>query len=227
MRSFSSEYPSLHLYCAFRSLLSLWLLRGSLCVMNPVSLSLRSHQSFFWACAGTNDACSCTASSEYAIAEGLIPDSFDFHQCKAAAPLALLPIARPITSNPRHRRGGAFTIKKIHNATALLVQLTGEDADPPCQSCSQGHGLWVGCVRSKSPEVERLTQRACANCYYNGLGTKCSFRDSTSKPCGSTVPPCLRSRGSSLTLMWKRRPILPGPHTASKPCINISACPPS
>ncbi|KAJ5738675.1 hypothetical protein N7493_001830 [Penicillium malachiteum] len=60
---------------------------------------------------------------------------------------------------------------RIANITALLAQSVGVVAEP-CQSCKQNKGMFTSCIIV--PALRHLMP-CCANCYFNGLGDRCSF----------------------------------------------------
>ncbi|KAH8752296.1 hypothetical protein F5883DRAFT_577052 [Diaporthe sp. PMI_573] len=126
-----------------------------------------------------NDAIA-TSCKRYALQQNLLPSSFDFSIPTSATPLEAAAVKRPLTPNPNPKRAAAFSLKKTQNVLALFIQISGESSRRRCRTCRQGHGLWAECVVTDHPDVDRTTQGACANCYYNGLGSKCSFRENYS-----------------------------------------------
>ncbi|KAI1160357.1 hypothetical protein F5B18DRAFT_513270 [Nemania serpens] len=69
-----------------------------------------------------------------------------------------------------------FSIKRKSNLIAVLVQIAGVHEPPAdaCVRCKKGRGLWTGCITA--PLLHKnMVHSACANCFYNGTGSKCSF----------------------------------------------------
>ncbi|KAJ5614521.1 hypothetical protein N7528_008175 [Penicillium herquei] len=60
---------------------------------------------------------------------------------------------------------------RIANITALLAQSVGVVVEP-CESCKQNRGMFTSCIIV--PALRHLMP-CCANCYFNGLGDRCSF----------------------------------------------------
>ncbi|KAJ5725375.1 uncharacterized protein N7483_006732 [Penicillium malachiteum] len=60
---------------------------------------------------------------------------------------------------------------RISNITALLAQCVGVVVEP-CHSCKHNLGMFSSCVII--PGLRHLIP-CCANCYFNGLGDRCSF----------------------------------------------------
>ncbi|KAJ6031972.1 hypothetical protein N7540_002704 [Penicillium herquei] len=62
---------------------------------------------------------------------------------------------------------------RISNITALLAQCVGVVTEP-CHSCKHNLGMFTSCV--VVPGLRHLMP-CCANCYFNGLGDRCSFNE--------------------------------------------------
>jgi hypothetical protein len=77
-------------------------------------------------------------------------------------------------------RWGEFTTHKSQNVVALFIQLSGAESHERCTACAQQNGIWAECVVSSDDQVRRSTKGSCANCYYNGLASRCSFRTDSS-----------------------------------------------
>lgn len=98
-----------------------------------------------------------------------------------------LPAYNEIKDNPRaagHRR--AFSLRRSTNIKAALIQASGiaQDGDQRCIPCLKGAGPWDCCVRTRacnSSDGSDPMRGACANCFYNGCRTKCSFVQRNSK----------------------------------------------
>ncbi|KAI0551060.1 hypothetical protein F4679DRAFT_540183 [Xylaria curta] len=93
--------------------------------------------------------------------------------------LVNLPSHRSLDDNPRKRR--IFSVRRRSNIKAALVQIAGVYHPPTsaCIQCCKGRGIWTGCVTTP-PQQNGALKGACANCFYNGTGSKCSF--TSSKP---------------------------------------------
>ncbi|KAI1498761.1 hypothetical protein F5X99DRAFT_392099, partial [Biscogniauxia marginata] len=82
--------------------------------------------------------------------------------------------ARPVrrillTGNAR------FNLHRSGNLVAALVQVTGEEASPPCKQCSMGFGIFHECIKPRSRELQDRLVGSCANHFFNSQGTKCAF----------------------------------------------------
>lgn len=71
-----------------------------------------------------------------------------------------------------------FSEKHTRDIAALIIQITGDELDPPCTRCrrEQGPLFKGGCVAINTrayPEARRIYQ-ACANCTYDSKGGACS-----------------------------------------------------
>ncbi|KAI0008181.1 hypothetical protein F4779DRAFT_642113 [Xylariaceae sp. FL0662B] len=77
-----------------------------------------------------------------------------------------------------------FTLNRPCNLVAALVQITGAEADPPCTQCSQGFGMFHGCITPQSTELRERLQGTCANHYFNSQGVRCSFHLGNRIPAG-------------------------------------------
>jgi hypothetical protein len=91
-----------------------------------------------------------------------------------AAAFSNLPIRRDCHKNDNHPNN--FTFKRYENIVAMKIQLTGDLAPKKCMNCARGGGLWKECVITTLPTIQVSTKGACANCYYNGSGRRCSLR---------------------------------------------------
>ncbi|KAI0112467.1 hypothetical protein GGR51DRAFT_42262 [Nemania sp. FL0031] len=92
----------------------------------------------------------------------------------SAQPLVRLPCCRPLEDNPRKKK--LFSTKRTSNVKAALVQVTGvqHPLETSCLKCRKGLGLWTGCITAPPPHNNAL-RGSCANCFYNGTGSKCTF----------------------------------------------------
>ncbi|KAK9789136.1 putative Cupin 2 conserved barrel domain-containing protein [Seiridium cardinale] len=86
---------------------------------------------------------------------------------------AKLPRVRGIELNPRFRGSKKFNPKWGSNSLALVVYLTGEEAEIPCKSCANRSGPFVGCVLPHKSTHAHLSMISCANCRYNWQGKTC------------------------------------------------------
>lgn len=80
--------------------------------------------------------------------------------------VALLPRVRDIKWNEERNKDHPYRDSKPRDITALIVQVTGVDAPAPCDSCAQGKGPFVGCVKI-SPQASaeaKASVLSCANC---------------------------------------------------------------
>ncbi|KAI0411697.1 hypothetical protein F5X98DRAFT_43062 [Xylaria grammica] len=91
-----------------------------------------------------------------------------------------LPSCRNLVDNPQWRR--EFGLKRPTNIKAALIQAAGIQHAPSaaCLHCRKGRGLWVSCVTTPR-EHDNALRGSCANCFYNGTGSKCSFNLSAPK----------------------------------------------
>lgn len=105
--------------------------------------------------------------------------------------LAHLPAYNEIRDNPRapkHRR--AFSLRRKSNIRAVLIQASGEAQDGAlrCARCVSGMGPWDRCIRTRGCNDDSSSsdplRGSCANCFYNGSGSKCNF----SQPNNSKFP---------------------------------------
>ncbi|KAI0441329.1 hypothetical protein F4803DRAFT_427242 [Xylaria telfairii] len=92
---------------------------------------------------------------------------------------------RSLDDNKRKKK--PFSIRRKSNLKAALIQIAGVHHPPAveCLQCRKGRGLWTGCVTAPAQQYNAL-RRSCANCFYNGTGSKCSFINS--HPPGSRTP---------------------------------------
>lgn len=91
-----------------------------------------------------------------------------------------LPACNELKDNPhapKHRK--SFSLRRKTNIRAALIQVLGKEQpkDSQCSQCSSKNGPWDRCVRA-DPSLDDINPLAgaCANCFYNGRGWKCSFR---------------------------------------------------
>lgn len=120
-----------------------------------------------------------TACMQYATQRGLVPSQADLSLSNFVAPLGTELVKRPAQNNTN--RSSVFNIssgRRSQNILALFVQLSGQKPALRCRQCREGNGLWSECVVSTHPAAQNSTRGACANCYYHGRGSKCSFRQS-------------------------------------------------
>lgn len=71
-----------------------------------------------------------------------------------------------------------FNGRETHNVGAFLMQAVG-DVVPDSQRCSKcvrGTGVFSACVVLGDPELIAITGGACANCWHNRRGYRCSLR---------------------------------------------------
>ncbi|PFH59024.1 hypothetical protein XA68_12904 [Ophiocordyceps unilateralis] len=69
-----------------------------------------------------------------------------------------------------------MNFKRKENCEAMLLYLTGEEADEPCERCKDGRGPFIGCVR-----IPGICLGACSNCVYNSSASYCCFHTSRRK----------------------------------------------
>ncbi|KAL2134695.1 hypothetical protein VTI74DRAFT_11099 [Chaetomium olivicolor] len=88
--------------------------------------------------------------------------------------LLTLPRRRDLEFNPR---GHGFREFSAQDIAALLVQLTGDEAQESCRRCRKGKGPFQGCVLM--PESARFEAKrrypCCGNCLYQGQKLHCSL----------------------------------------------------
>jgi hypothetical protein len=86
-----------------------------------------------------------------------------------------LPRARDIQLRERTKNGWLWSMGQ--DTDAILIQLTGKQAREPCQRCQEGKGPFKSCVvvSPNAPQKLRDNVKSCANCYYKGKHSKCSF----------------------------------------------------
>lgn len=105
-----------------------------------------------------------------------------------------LPRVRDIKWNEPRIKELPYRDTHPRDITALIVQVTGVEAQTPCKACAQGRGPFDGCVRI-SPQASQESRSyvlACANCYYHCGQSKCSH-------CADAVPRRNRERRERLT----------------------------
>ncbi|CAK7228818.1 hypothetical protein SBRCBS47491_007038 [Sporothrix bragantina] len=75
------------------------------------------------------------------------------------------------------RRNPDVPLHATHLA-GLLIQLTGEETNSPCDNCQLGRGLFEGCVlvNSKGTPDMHVAYDGCANCVNSFRRTRCSLR---------------------------------------------------
>ena len=68
---------------------------------------------------------------------------------------------------------------RTENVEACMLVVTGDEhaGQDACAYCQGGRGVIAGCFT-----LGDLSQGSCANCHYNGMGSKCSFRKSEVVP---------------------------------------------
>lgn len=86
----------------------------------------------------------------------------------------LLPLKqkRGLELNPLAR---TYIESKAQDISAILIQISGEEAAFPCQRCQEGKGPFVGCVviSPHAPLHVRRDITSCANCFYEGCQSHC------------------------------------------------------
>lgn len=82
-----------------------------------------------------------------------------------------LPRTFSLGPNPR-----VYRSRKCTNLRVALTQATGHvsGAADECDRCSQGYGLWVGCVRAPDGFPNGMLPDCCANCLYNDQIHRCT-----------------------------------------------------
>ncbi|KAH9433595.1 hypothetical protein MCOR02_005643 [Pyricularia oryzae] len=65
-----------------------------------------------------------------------------------------------------------LNLQRRSNVEALFAHIAGVEAVSPCKNCRKGHGPWHSCV-----VVEGQMCGACANCWFNASGARCSFHE--------------------------------------------------
>jgi hypothetical protein len=85
-----------------------------------------------------------------------------------------LPVIRRF--NPRPNK--TFNITLPANVMAILAQLRGNEmeSEAACHHCSSGNGPFESCVVLSDEDGVRYMNGSCANCHFNGSGTRCDFR---------------------------------------------------
>ncbi|TPX12781.1 uncharacterized protein E0L32_000958 [Thyridium curvatum] len=66
--------------------------------------------------------------------------------------------------------------------SAMLINLTGEQASEPCSRCREGKGPFKGCfvLKTTSPVNQQRSILSCGNCLYHSNQTSCSLRQALS-----------------------------------------------
>lgn len=94
--------------------------------------------------------------------------------------LLQLPARNPLRENPfpvKQQKG--FTLRRKTNLQAVVVQVCGirQDGKYQCVQCASMKGIWDRCViMDKSVSSYDPLHGACANCFYNGNGHRCSYK---------------------------------------------------
>lgn len=92
--------------------------------------------------------------------------------------LIVLPWIRDIHWNHDLVDKHPFKDLRVKDITAMIIQLTGEEAPQPCNRCAKGRGPFKGCVMVslEASEKDVATTVSCANCIYHFNGNLCSHR---------------------------------------------------
>ena len=90
-----------------------------------------------------------------------------------------LPKVRDIEWNHPWLANHPFTDSHPRDVSALLIQLTGEEAATPCRKCTEGRGPFKGCIMisSEAHPIPLRSIHACANCFYHYGQTYCSHKE--------------------------------------------------
>ncbi|KAI1176957.1 hypothetical protein F4777DRAFT_544078 [Nemania sp. FL0916] len=88
-----------------------------------------------------------------------------------------MPPRRGLEDNPTAGKVQRFSPTRRADLRAALVHITGVENPPDkaCTRCRAGRGTWVGCV-TPPQQCAGALRGACANCFHNGSGSKCSFK---------------------------------------------------
>ncbi|OTB11542.1 hypothetical protein K445DRAFT_212763 [Daldinia sp. EC12] len=67
--------------------------------------------------------------------------------------------------------------------SALILQVTGQKAEIPCDKCTEGKGPFHGCIvlPPNAPLGLRQSMLGCANCHYKNKQSQCSLRIASQK----------------------------------------------
>ena len=146
----------------------------------------------------------------------VLPPGFNTRKYKLLYSLRNAPVVRDLQSNDATRAG--FTTNKSENLVALFIQLSGEEASKRCLACAQLKGVWAQCVITSDDLLQRSTKGACANCYYNGQASRCSFRPVASGP---SLPTTVNPVASTLSLPTTVSPVQPSELSSSSNPANL------
>ena len=135
------------------------------------------------------------ACESYAVRR-VLPSGYNTRKHKLLYSLRNAPVVRHLQKNNATRAG--FTINKSENLIALYIQLSGKESSERCHPCAQLRGIWAQCVITSDALLQHSTKGACANCYYNGQASRCSFRRpaASSPSLPTTVSPVQPSKAS-------------------------------
>lgn len=91
---------------------------------------------------------------------------------KHASKLLRLEHNRDIELNV-NKEGNPRTIlySRTYNVESVLMQITGNEVETPCERCDRKVGPYIRCVIPQGADATT----PCANCHYNSMGNKCSF----------------------------------------------------
>lgn len=99
-----------------------------------------------------------------------------------------LPAVNRLVNNPmRNKRTHEWHIRglsqprQIQRLVSILIQITGEAAPDPCETCQKGCGLWTGCYL-RPADARGVTAKVCANCMYNNKSTRCRWKQGPALP---------------------------------------------
>lgn len=92
--------------------------------------------------------------------------------------VATLPRVRDLVWNAERIREHPYRDSHARDVTALMVQITGIEAEYPCRTCSEGKGPFKGCIMISpaAPAQAKSGVLSCANCYYHCNQSYCSHR---------------------------------------------------
>ncbi|KAI6361453.1 hypothetical protein MCOR25_006489 [Pyricularia grisea] len=97
-----------------------------------------------------------------------------------------------------------LNLQRRSNVEALFAHIAGAEAVSPCKNCRKGHGPWHSCV-----VVEGQMCGACANCWFNASGARCSFHETrTGQGTSSSLHTTQQHPGSHSM----QTPSAPSPH---------------
>ncbi|TLD28643.1 hypothetical protein PspLS_03955 [Pyricularia sp. CBS 133598] len=97
-----------------------------------------------------------------------------------------------------------LNLQRRSNVEALFAHIAGVEAVSPCKNCRKGHGPWHSCV-----VVEGQMCGACANCWFNASGARCSFHETrTGQGTSSSLHTTQQHSGSHSM----QTPSAPSPH---------------